>query len=83
MQQTEGYTCGIDCITQERWYDTIFADYRELNNVTMKGSYPLPQIDDMLDTIAHSKIFSTLDLKNSYWQVEMDSENPEKTAFAI
>ena len=42
------------------------VDYRQLNNVTLKDSYPLPRIDDTLDAIAGSKWFSTLDLKSGY-----------------
>ncbi|KAG5889560.1 hypothetical protein JTB14_018545 [Gonioctena quinquepunctata] len=56
------------------------VDYRQLNNVTKKDSYPLPRIDDTLDTLAGSTIFSTLDLKSGYWQVELAQEDREKTA---
>ena len=35
------------------------VDYRQLNNVTLKDSYPLPRIDDILDTVSGSKWFST------------------------
>ncbi|KAG5888496.1 hypothetical protein JTB14_015741 [Gonioctena quinquepunctata] len=44
---------------------------------------PLPRIDDTLDTLAGSTIFSTLDLKSGYWQVELAQEDREKTAFTI
>ena len=40
------------------------VDYRKLNDVTKKDSYPLPRIDDTLDTLSGSKWFSTLDLKS-------------------
>ncbi|GFW79593.1 retrovirus-related Pol polyprotein from transposon 412 [Trichonephila clavipes] len=46
-----------------------------------KDSYPLPRIDDTLDTLSGHKWFSTLDLRSGYWQVEIHPEDREKTAF--
>ncbi|GFX51321.1 retrovirus-related Pol polyprotein from transposon 412 [Trichonephila clavipes] len=57
------------------------VDYRKLNDVTKKDNYPLPRIDDTLDTLSGHKWFSTLDLKSGYWQVEIHPEDREKTAF--
>ncbi len=56
-------------------------DYRLLNEVTVKDSFPIPRIDDSLDRLAGSKWFSTLDLQSGYWQVQMAKEDQEKTAF--
>ena len=58
------------------------VDYRALNNVTIKDSYPLPRVDDTLDALAGAKWFSTLDLKSGYHQVEMAEEDKEKAAFS-
>ena len=58
-------------------------DYRKVNGVTKKDSYPLPRIDDTLDALSGSKWFSTVDLSSGYWQVEMDAEDAEKTAFCV
>ena len=57
------------------------VDYRKVNEITRKDAYPLPRVDDSLDTLAGSKWFTTLDLKSGYWQVEVDPEHREKTAF--
>ncbi|CAI5640726.1 unnamed protein product [Oreochromis niloticus] len=59
------------------------VDYRRLNAVTRKDSYPLPRIDDALDYIAGSSWFSSLDLRSGYWQVELAAEARPKTAFTI
>ena len=57
-------------------------DYRRLNNITIKDSYPLPHPQDCLESLREAKWFSTLDLQSGYWQIEMDPEDREKTAFA-
>ncbi|GBN11484.1 Transposon Ty3-I Gag-Pol polyprotein [Araneus ventricosus] len=56
-------------------------DYRRLNKVTKKDVYPLPRIDDALDCLVGARIFSIMDLKSGYWQVELDDKDREKTAF--
>ena len=60
----------------------VCTDFRLLNKVTIKDSYPLPRIDDLLDALSGSVWFSTLDLMSGYWQVEVDPKDHEKTAFA-
>ena len=57
------------------------VDYRKLNAATIKDSYPLPRVDDILDSLSGSQWFSTLDLRSGYWQVEVDPADKEKTAF--
>ena len=59
------------------------VDYRVLNSVTKKDTFPLPKIDDLLDQIGESRYFSTLDLAFGYWQIAMDPNSREKTAFIM
>ncbi|KAL0197560.1 hypothetical protein M9458_006100, partial [Cirrhinus mrigala] len=56
-------------------------DFRKLNAVTVKDSYPLPRASDALDSLAGAHWFSTMDLSSGYWQVELDPSDREKTAF--
>ncbi|UYV80769.1 hypothetical protein LAZ67_19001675 [Cordylochernes scorpioides] len=57
------------------------VDYRGLNKMTKKDVYPLPRVDDALDCLKGANIYSTIDLKASYWQIGIDEADREKTAF--
>jgi hypothetical protein len=59
----------------------LCIDYQELNKITQKDAYPLPRIDDMLDSFGKTKWFTSLDLVSGYWQVEVDPKDQPKTAF--
>ena len=58
------------------------VDFRKLNEATRKDTYPLPRIDEMLDKLGRSTIFTTLDLQSGYWQIEVEEEDKPKTAFS-
>jgi len=57
------------------------VDFRRLNAVTKKDVYPLPRIDDALDALHDASWFTSLDLKSGYWQISVDEQDREKTAF--
>jgi hypothetical protein len=57
------------------------VDYRRLNGITKKDVYPLPRIDDILDTVGGCQFFTSLDLASGYWQVGLDEESSPKSAF--
>jgi hypothetical protein len=59
------------------------VDYRRLNNVTVLEQFPLPDMRQSLEIFGSKRatLFSTLDLKSAYWQVEMCPDSAEKTAF--
>src|SRR5690606_4660379 len=57
-------------------------DYRKLNSVTKKDTYPLPRIDEILDAMARQTYYSTMDMASGYWQIRMAEDDIEKTAFA-
>ena len=56
-------------------------DYRKLNELTLKDAYPLPNIEECLDTLEGATVFSTLDLQSGYWQIEVHEQDRCKTAF--
>lgn len=57
------------------------VDYRQLNSVTIKDSYPLPRIDSCLESIGGACLFSTIDLRSGYWQTTLHPDDADKTAF--
>ena len=59
----------------------LCCDYRRLNSVTRKDSFPLPRIDECLDALGGAKYFTTLDLASGYHQVAMADSDKAKTAF--
>ncbi|XP_053400393.1 uncharacterized protein LOC128557241 [Mercenaria mercenaria] len=56
-------------------------DYRALNEKSQKDVFPLPLVDDCLDTLSGSVWFSKLDANSAYWQVPIREEDRKKTAF--
>lgn len=64
---------------EQEW--RMVVDYRKLNDVTVKDSYPLPSIPETLDLLSNAKYFTTLDLHSSYNHIEIAPDDIEKTAF--
>src|SRR5882757_3173772 len=59
----------------------ITLDYRALNSVTYKDSYPLPNMSDCLDAFRGSSHFGILDLRSTFYQVPLAEQDRDKTAF--
>lgn len=59
----------------------LCVDFRRLNAQTKKAAYPLPHIEDCIETIAAKQFFSLLDFNSGFWQIEVEEESRELTAF--
>ena len=57
------------------------VDYRQLNSLTKPDAFPLPRVQDCLDSVAGSVYFSTFDLTSGYHQIPVQEEDIPKTAF--
>ena len=57
------------------------VDYRRLNSVTVKDAFPIPRVQDCLDAVAGSVLFSTMDITAAYNQIPVRPGDIPKTAF--
>lgn len=60
----------------------IVVDIRALNVITKPFVYPIPLIDEIIDSLGESAYFSTLDLKSGFYQVPINPKDAAKTAFS-
>ena len=61
----------------------LVIDFRELNTLVIHEHFPLPRIDDMLLNLGGAKIFSSLDLRSAFHQIELSEDSRELTAFSV
>ena len=85
---------GIICPSQSPWCNTIMLvrkdgglcfciDFCKLNVRTEKDSYPLPHIQEAIESLKGAGYFSFLYLKAGFWQIPMDKALKQYTAFMV
>ena len=58
-------------------------DFRHLNARTKKDTYPLPRMQETMESMVGTRHFSCMDLKSGFWQVQMDEDSRQYTAFMV
>lgn len=75
------YASPVLLVKKKTGESRLCVDYRALNNKTKKEHYPLPLIDDQLDRLAGNSLFVSLDLASGYYQIPVEANSQDKTAF--
>lgn len=60
----------------------LCLDFRQLNNISERQAFPMPNTEELLDRLKGARYFSTIDLGSAYYQVELEKSSQEKTAFS-
>ena len=81
--------------SQSAWYNTVVlvrkkdgglqfcVNFCHLNVCMKKDSYPLPRIEEALESLVGAGHFSCLDLKSGFWQIKMEEASKQYTAFTV
>ena len=57
----------------------VCVDYRRLNAIAVRDTYPLPRMDECIDSLCEANVFTTLDCNSSYWQIPVAAKDKDKT----
>lgn len=79
LESRMGRTCPL--WIQKDGQLRFWVDYRKLNTITIKDSYPLPRIDERIDALGETRIFFKVDAFNAYWQINIAESDRHKTSF--
>lgn len=71
----------LDASGKAKW--RLVVDYRKLNEKTIRDSYPIPNINDILDKLGRAQYFSVIDCASGFYQIEVHPDDVAKTAFNI
>jgi len=61
----------------------LCVDFRQINAKSVKDSYPMPRINYILDQLRETRYINSLDLKDGYWQIPLEENSKQYTAFAV
>ena len=78
---TSPWSSNVVLVKKKNGKQRFCIDFRKLNSITKKENYPLPRIDETIDSLGNACFFTTLDLASGYWQIAMAPEDTDKTAF--
>lgn len=61
----------------------LCLDPRKVNTVTKPDAYPIPVVEGLISRLDQTRYLSCIDLKDVFWQIPLDTESRDKTAFTV
>ncbi|GFX10266.1 hypothetical protein TNCV_1866631 [Trichonephila clavipes] len=77
------YASPIVLVKKKDGTTRLCVDYRRLNRKLVKDRFPLPLIEDVLDRLQGAKVYTTLDLKNGFFHVDVNEDCKHLTSFVV
>ncbi|GFU58146.1 retrovirus-related Pol polyprotein from transposon 17.6 [Trichonephila clavipes] len=77
------YASPIVLVKKKDGATRLCVDYRRLNRKLVKDRFPLPLIEDVLDRLQGAKVYTTLDLKNGFFHVDVNEDCKHLTSFVV
>ncbi|GBL90120.1 Retrovirus-related Pol polyprotein from transposon 297, partial [Araneus ventricosus] len=78
---TSEYSSPVGLVKKKDGSSRLCIDYRRLNKITVREHFPLPLMDDLLDRLQSANIFTTLDLRNAFFHVDIDPSSKKYASF--
>lgn len=75
------FASPITLVKKKNGSHRLCIDYRKLNEKIVKDRYPLPIMEDIIESLYNATIFTTLDLKNGFFHVDMEENSVKYSAF--
>lgn len=79
-ESTSAWSSPVTVVAKGNGKTRLCLDARKVN---VKDAYPMPMIDSIISRLNETHYISSIDLKDAFWQIELDEESCEKTAFTI
>ena len=84
IHPSQSVGCNMVVLVEKKEGGLCFCmDFCCLNTCTKKDSYPLPRIQEVLESLVSTGHFSCLGLKSGFWQIKMDEQSKQYTTFTV
>ena len=82
-ESTGPWSQPLVIVTKKDGSPRFCVDFQRWNSLTNKQIFPMPRVDDVLDSLGDACYFTTLDLASGYWQIPIHQSIWRKLHFAL